>query len=345
MNAGVARALRSCSAQASKNVPCPTKAIRAGSPTRGCGYGGASSGDGRRNTEAAGGTLAGYAARVPEWQERLTRDTHPTIRIEHELRYRLTAPLVRGAATWCDLGCGTGVAAAAALGDARAARVVLVDLEPDAAAQAVAELGAARAETLTADLSDETDLATLRELLLRADGGGVISCFEVVEHLRTFVPLLELLIDLAGEHDYTTVLSVPNDAFGTIENPYHLTMWGEGALEELRRMLPRDHVAAAQVPVSGSAFVIDGSAGDNSALTVAQRPSPVASHFIVAFGPRAAELRGVAAAEMTDLEGQRNWERQREANLAFHEEELAELRDYVHDLERRLDAGASGDDA
>jgi len=284
---------------------------------------------------------------VPEWQERLTRDTHPTIRIEHELRYRLAAPLIRGAATWCDLGCGTGVASAAALGDARPKRAVLVDLEPDAAAQAVAELGAARSETLTADLADGDDLATLRSLLLDGDdGGGVITCFEVVEHLSTFVPLLELLIGLAGEHDYTSVLSVPNDAFGTIENPYHLTMWGEGAFEELRRMLPADHIAATQVPLSGSALVV-GSANGADAPPVGSRPSPIPSHFVVAFGPRAAELRGVSAVEMTDLEGRRNWERQREANLAFHEDELAQLRDYVHELERKLASPAAGspDDA
>lgn len=274
---------------------------------------------------------------MPEWQERLTRDTHPTIRIEHELRYRLTAPLIRGAATWCDLGCGTGVASAAAVGDARPERVVLVDLEPDAAAQAVAELGAARFETLTADLADDEDLTALRELLLGSDGGGVITCFEVVEHLSTFVPLLELLVGLADEHSYTAVLSVPNDAFNTIENPYHLTMWGEGAFEELRRMLPRDHLAAAQVPLTGSTLVVDDADG-TAALTLAPRPSPVPSHFVVAFGPRVSELRGVSGVEMIDLEGQRNWERQREANLAFHEDELAELRDYVHDLERQLGA-------
>ena len=31
---------------------------------------------------------------------------------------------------------------------------------------------------------------------------------------------------------------------------------------------------------------------------------------------------------MADLDGQRTWEREREAELAFHEAELADLRDY-----------------
>ena len=272
---------------------------------------------------------------MPEWQERLTRDTHPTIRIEHEVRYRVAAPLIEHAATWCDLGCGTGVASAAALGDARPERVVLADLDPDAAAQAAAELGCNDADTLTLDLTAETDLATLRSVLARLDGGGVVTCFEVVEHLSTFVPLLDLLVELAEEHGYTAILSVPNDAFGAIENPYHQTMWGEGAFEELRRMLPADHVTAAQVPLSGSALVVDHVV-DDAAPFFTRRPAPVPSHFVVAFGSRAAELAPVAAVEMTDLEGKRAWERQRETTLAFHEDELAELRDYAHELERRL---------
>ena len=49
-----------------------------------------------------------------EWQERITGETPPSIRIEHELRYATAAALVRSAPVWLDLGCGAGVAAAAA---------------------------------------------------------------------------------------------------------------------------------------------------------------------------------------------------------------------------------------
>jgi SAM-dependent methyltransferase len=287
---------------------------------------------------------------VPEWQERLTRETHPTIRIEHELRYRLAAQLIGGSATWCDLGCGSGVASAAALGDARPERVVLVDLDADAVAEAAVELATNRAETLAIDLADDRAVTSLRDVLLRQGGGGAITCFEVVEHLRSFVPLLELLVELAGAHHYTVLLSVPNDAFGGIENPYHQTMWGEGAFEELRRMLPADHVVATQIPLAGSALVIVGA--DDTDPAYVGRPDPVPSHFLVAFGPRAAELTPMAAVEMTDLAGQRLWERQRETTLAFHEDELAELRDYAievrdyaHELERRLGERPPADDA
>ena len=39
----------------------------------------------------------------------------PSVRVEHELRYRSAGALIAGAGVWCDLGCGSGLAAAAAL--------------------------------------------------------------------------------------------------------------------------------------------------------------------------------------------------------------------------------------
>ncbi len=77
-----------------------------------------------------------------EWQERITRDTNPAIRVEHDLRYAAAAPIVTAAQTWCDLGCGAGVAAADALGDARLGRVVLVDADAGASRPAGRELQA-----------------------------------------------------------------------------------------------------------------------------------------------------------------------------------------------------------
>ena len=50
------------------------------------------------------------------------------------------------------------------------------------------------------------------------------------------------------------------------------------------------------------------------------------SHFVAAFGPRTSELGQRAAAPAADLDGQRTWERQREAQLALYEAELAHLR-------------------
>lgn len=292
---------------------------------------------------------------MPDWQERITRDTQPALRVEHALRYQLAAPLVTGARAWCDLGCGNGVAAADALGGAFSGRAVLVDVEPSAVEAAAAEVGGDDAVTLVADLSDPAEVTRVRDALLEGEAPRVVTCFEVVEHLRTFVPLVEMLAGLATEHDTTVLLSVPNDAFWALENPYHETMWGEGAFDELRRLLPEGTQLVRQVALSGSAVVpVDAPAQTTVQVTV--DPAGVPSHFLAVMGPRAAEVTVAAGVGQTDLDGQRAWERQREADVAFlqalvdkwrpelqqHEQWFTEWRTYINDLESRLGIPPSG---
>src|SRR4051812_16931636 len=175
---------------------------------------------------------------MPDWQERVTRESEPAIRVEHQLRYALAAPLIAGAELWCDMGCGSGIAAADALGRSEhPTRTVLVDIADDALAQAARELRLENVSTVAADLSSADDLQRVRAELLEHAGEGrrVITCFETVEHLANFVPLAGLLTDLAEQHGFTVVASVPNDAFWSLENPHHQGSWGDGAFEELRR--------------------------------------------------------------------------------------------------------------
>lgn len=276
-----------------------------------------------------------------EWQERITRETPPTIRIEHELRYALAAELVRTAPVWLDLGCGAGVAAAAALGPDGAQRAVLVDASADALADAAREVPAAEAIPVEADLADDGGLAAVREALGDARD-GVATCFEVIEHLERFTGVVDLLVELAAERAFTVLLSVPNDAFWPVESPWHKTMWGEGAFEELRRLLPEEHVVAKQTPLQGSAIVPEGADALAPPGFNAQQDA-VPSHFLVVFGPRCRELAPLSAVAIADLAGQRRWERQREANLAFYEDrivwaqrEFGEWRGYINELEKKL---------
>src|SRR4051812_8490169 len=97
----------------------------------------------------------GYPWHVPDWQERITRETEPAIRVEHTLRYALAAPLVHDSNLWCDLGCGTGVGAAQALGGKLASRTLLVDVAEDALESARRELPGETVSTMQADLSSE----------------------------------------------------------------------------------------------------------------------------------------------------------------------------------------------
>jgi SAM-dependent methyltransferase len=286
---------------------------------------------------------------MPEWQERLTRDTRPAIRAEHDLRYRVAAPLISSSPVWVDLGCGAGVAATDALAGTRAGHAVLVDFSQEAVDEAAATVPADQITGVRADLCNQADVARVREAAVAAGRDGAITCFEVIEHLSTFVPVLELMVELTGAHGYTAVLSVPNDAFWSLENPFHATMWGEGAFEELRRLLPPEHVVARQVPVTGSAVVFGEGATQLSVPGFTVQADRVPSHFLAAFGARASELVAQAFVAPTDLDGQRTWERQREANLAFLEAEVlarprADGAGTTRALKRRLRRALSGSD-
>lgn len=297
---------------------------------------------------------------MPDWQERITRESEPELRVEHELRYELAAPLIRGAGLWGDLGCGNGVAAARVVAGEPPTRALLVDLDPGAVEVASTELAAEGTSTLVADLAATDDVARVRAALLEQAGSGlrVITCFETIEHLESFVPLVEALSELSEEHAFTVLVSVPNDAFWSIENPHHRTMWGEGAFEELRRLLPARHVVLRQVPLQGSAVVREGEP-DNRTVALTADPDGVPSHLLVAFGPEAERVALGARVVQADLEEQRLWVRQRESHLAFLEQEAEKLRAevqwaskefedwrrYINELEGKLGLPPSGDPA
>ncbi len=303
-----------------------------------------------------------------DWQERIDRDTAPAIRGEHELRYRLIAPLVASSAVWADLGCGTGFAAAAALEGQRPPCAVLADLEPTATATAAGELGIADTTQIAGDLSEPATLARVGEALLARAGERVVSCFEVVEHLSSFVALLEWATGLARAGEATFAISVPNDAFWSIENPYHQSTWSEGAFAELRCLLPSEHTLMRQVALSGSALCgWEGESEQHRLVVRVGGEEAVATHFLAAFGPRHRQLRTGALAAQTDMLAQRRWERQRESNIALSEHRVHEVREelqavvieqreqlrantaqfdewraYIHELERALGRPLAG---
>lgn len=301
---------------------------------------------------------------MSDWQERITRETAPAIRVEHELRYRVAAPLILACETWADLGCGNGLAAAAALGDRRPRRAVLVDLDAHAVACAKAELELPHAITVCGDLTDEGVLGRIERALLIGEGDRVVTCFEVVEHLATFLPLLEWSTRLAHEHRVTFLMSVPNDAFWSIENPHHRTIWGEAAFEQLLSLLPPERTVLRQIALMGSAVVGVEGAEEPYELTVSAGGSgTVSTHLIVAFGSKHAEAVGQALVTQADQLSHRRWERERESNLAIAEEtvriqsatiaeqheqlrshtaEFKEWRAYIHRLEEELGHPLSG---
>jgi 2-polyprenyl-3-methyl-5-hydroxy-6-metoxy-1,4-benzoquinol methylase len=292
---------------------------------------------------------------VPDWQERITRETEPAIRVEHQLRYALAAPVVAASALWCDLGCGTGVGAARAFGGKLPARTLLVDVAADALEQARRELPGENVSTMQADLSTEDGVASVVAALTEqaGDGPATITCFECIEHLASFVPLVSALVQLAERHGFTVLLSVPNDAFWSIENPHHQSSWGEGAFEELRTLLPSEHVMLRQVVLQGSAVVRADGPPELRPVETELEAGGVPSHLLAVFGGERENVAPGAAVAQVDMEEQRRWERQREADLSMLKDygteiqamskELAEYRAYIHELERRLGLPLSGE--
>jgi SAM-dependent methyltransferase len=258
---------------------------------------------------------------MSEWEERVSTDSNPARRVEHGLRYALVAELVHDAPLWLDLGCGTGVTAADALGSSAPRRTVLVDRSAEALEQAARELMVISPTTVQADLGTAEGVATVREMV-GEDTGGVVTCFETLAHLESFVPSVDLLIELAAEH--TVVLSVPNDAYWSIENPFHPTMWGEGAFEELVSLIPGPYIRLDQVPLAGSAIVAPGAAVLELAPATLEAER-VPSHFVLALGPQADRLVPAAATRMADAADERRWERERSSELALMAARLREL--------------------
>ena len=232
-------------------------------------------------------------------------ETAPAIRVEHELRYRAAAPLILAGGPWADLGCGNGLAAAA-----RARRRAPAACGPrrprgrGGRRGAAAELGLPEATQIAGDLTDPGTLERIGEALRGSGGEPVVTCFEVVEHLATSSRCSSGPPRSRAMHAATFLISVPNDAFWSIQNPHHLTAWGEGAFEELRQLLPAERTLLRQVALTGSALLELGRRADAAradAVTPAVDGHASRRHFLAAFGPRHAEVgRGaLAAAEPT----------------------------------------------
>jgi hypothetical protein len=202
---------------------------------------------------------------MPTWQERIKQQTEPALRAERDLRYRYAAPAIAGAKVWCD---------------------VRVDGEPPEPPEGFAGERLVLAPDDVEQLKDKKDV--------------VITCFDVIERLASFGPVIEALESLKNA---TVLLSVPNDVAGA-------SPWGEGAFAELRSLLPDGHTVAAQTVLAGSA--------------IGPENGHAPSHFIATWG--GGTLEEVRDVTEIDLGEQRDWVRRQLADLAFYKAAYEQLK-------------------
>jgi hypothetical protein len=148
--------------------------------------------------------------------------------------------------------------------------------------------------------------------------GAVISCLDVLEHLDHFLPAVEALVEAAAA-GATVLIRVPNTP---LTGQRGASTWGEGALEELRGLLPADTVLLRQVPLHGAAIVRRPGV---FAVEVGVAEHHGASHFLAAFGPRAAEIADAAAVLPADLAAERAERARLRSDVAFLEARVREL--------------------
>ena len=277
---------------------------------------------------------------IANWEERISATSDALLVGEHEARYGWVRAVVEAAGTWCDLGCGTAAGSSRALGDVLPERIVLVDADTEAVDEASRALAPHDVDGSTIDLTRRADLDDLGARLLAGPGPVALTCFEVIEHLSDFVPLVAWLGDMAGE-GATVAISVPNDVFTSVKNPYHVTMWGSSTVAELRGILPPDHVVAVQTALEGS--IIDCGAPVPAEVTISpERPVDVVPlQYLMGFGPGVGLLGPTAVVLPSDVAARRVWERQRETDNLYYRTEAARvpiLEARIAELEAELGA-------
>jgi hypothetical protein len=186
--------------------------------------------------------------------------------------------------------------------------------------------GVVDAAALAGDPPDASALVSaLRD---HAADGAVIACIEVLERLVDFVAVVEALVAASAERGATVVMAVPNDAYAGQTSADRASTWGEGALAELRSLLPADHVVFHEIALRGAALVPAGEHAELPAVVEVDPRATAPVGFVLAFGPRAARIAPGAEIAAADVAAERAHERARTA-------ELEVLRATTHSVEPR----------
>jgi hypothetical protein len=187
------------------------------------------------------------------------------------------------------------------------------DLVARAAAEVAGDVPVVDAAALLADSADGDGLvAALRE---QTQDGAVVVCAGVIERLASFAGVVHALVALAAERQATIVLALPNDATADVPAGGRRSVWTEGAVAELRGLLPADHVAFHLLSLRGAALVPAGEPAHVAITVEADARATVPAAFVLAFGARASRLAATATVAAADLSAERAYDRARTAEL------------------------------
>jgi hypothetical protein len=144
--------------------------------------------------------------------------------------------------------------------------------------------------------------------------GSVIACVGVLERLAGFAGVVHALVAAAAERQATVIVALPNDAVAGVAAGERRSVWGEGAVAELRGLLPRDHAAFHLLALRGAALVpVGAEVGVDVHVEATRAVAPAG--FVLAFGPRAQQLHAAATVVAADLTAERAHERAHTAEL------------------------------
>jgi hypothetical protein len=191
------------------------------------------------------------------------------------------------------------------------------------AAELAGDVPVVDAGALLADSADGAVLvAALRE---QAQDGAVVVCAGVIERLTSFAGVVHELVALASERQATIILALPNDAATDAPAGGRRSVWTEGAVAELRGLLPSDHVCLHLLALRGAALVPGGDVAEVDVSVEADARCAAPAGFVLAFGPRAQRLRSAATIAMADVGLERARERARTAELEVLRARVAAL--------------------
>jgi hypothetical protein len=175
-------------------------------------------------------------------------------------------------------------------------------------------------------LADGTDgdvlVAALRE---QVQDGAVVVCAGVIERLASFAGVVHALVALASERQATIILALPNDAAVDAPASGRRSVWTEGAVAELRGLLPSDHVCLHLLALRGAALVPAGDAAEVDVTVGADAGAATPAGIVLAFGPHAERLQAGATVATADVGLERARERVRTAELEVLRARVAAL--------------------